>query len=304
MGASALALVPSALRANEPGAASAPAPETIQGNAERDRRMGVEAWINGQGPFHFLVDTGADRSVIASDVAVQLGLLGGEGVVVQGISRSIPAVTAKLKSLKVGPIELNDILLPSLPRDGLRADGYLGLDVLDGRNVTFDFREQRLTIEHSTLLSNSVLHKDLIVRVRGSNGRLTSYDCDVDGVRAAAFVDSGAQVSIGNSHLFAEMKKNGAIYLNDDIIPVTDVTGGVAPGRLTAFSMVRLGSVNFLKANLLISDLEVFNVWGLADRPALFIGMNFLGQTSAFSIDFGRKELRFNLAGLQIARRG
>jgi hypothetical protein len=66
--------------------------------------------------------------------------------------------------------------------------------------------------------------------------------------------------------------------------------------------MIRLGAVSFLRANLLISDLEVFNVWGLADRPALFIGMNFLGQTSAFSIDFSRKELLFKLADERLAR--
>jgi len=43
-------------------------------------------------------------------------------------------------------------------------------------------------------------------------------------------------------------------------------------------------------------------VWGLADQPALFIGMNFLGQTSAFSIDFSRKELQFKLADERVAR--
>jgi aspartyl protease len=302
--AAALALAPSVLHAGESvGTSADSAPETIHGNAERDHRMTVSALINGKGPFRFLVDTGADRSVLAADVAQQLGLLGGEDVVVQGISRSIPASTALLRSLKVGSVEISDIAVPVLSREWLGADGYLGLDILDRRRVTFDFRYQTLTIDRPNQIYGYEISRDLTVRVSGSNGRLTSYDCRVDDVHAAAFIDSGAQVTIGNSLLFAELAKRGSTYVSDKIVPVTDVTGGTSPGRITSFSTIRLGTISFHRAYLLISDLEVFNVWGLADRPALFIGMNFLGLTSAFSIDFGRKELLFKLAEERIARR-
>ncbi|MGH1557988.1 aspartyl protease family protein [Caulobacter segnis] len=37
------------------------------------KRLTVKALINGQGPFAFLVDTGANSSVIASELAAQLG---------------------------------------------------------------------------------------------------------------------------------------------------------------------------------------------------------------------------------------
>jgi hypothetical protein len=303
--AAALALAPSALHAGESVGTlidSAPQPETIRGNADRDHRMTVSALIDGKGPYRFLVDTGADRSVLAADVAQALGLLGGDDVVVQGISRAIPASTALLRSLKVGSIELSNIAVPVLSREWLGADGYLGLDILDRRRVTFDFRYQTLTIDRSNQIHGFEISRDLIVRVKGSNGRLTAYDCRVDDVPAAAFIDSGAQVTIGNSLLFAELEKRGSTYVSDRIVPVTDVTGGTAPGRITSFSTIRLGAISFLSANLLISDLEVFKIWGLDDRPALFIGMNFLGQTSAFSIDFGRKELQFKLADERVAR--
>jgi len=303
--AAALAANPFASRAGDIGDAQTPFPasDTVHGNADQDHRMTVDARIDGQGPFRFLVDTGADRSVIASDVAAKLGLLSGTDVVVQGISRSVPAATARLKSLEVGSIGLTDIAIPVLSREWLGADGYLGLDVLNQRKVTFDFRNQSLTINHSHLVVRPVSSPDLVVHVSGSNGRLTAFDCRVDDVPAAAFVDSGAETSIGNSRLFAELQQNGATYVSDRVVPITDVTGGSVPGRIASFSTIKMGAISFLRANLLICDLEVFNVWGLADRPALFIGMNFLGQTSAFSIDFGRKELHFRLADVQMARR-
>jgi hypothetical protein len=37
-------------------------------------RMTVEVFINGQGPFNFVVDTGADRSALSTTLAARLGL--------------------------------------------------------------------------------------------------------------------------------------------------------------------------------------------------------------------------------------
>ena len=303
--AAALALGPYAARADDLDEAQTPTPatDTLRGIAQLDHRMTVDALVDGQGPFRFLVDTGADRSVIASDVATKLGLLGGADVVLQSISRSVPATTAKLKSLEVGPIKLRDVAIPVLSREWLGADGYVGLDMLNQRKVTFDFRNQSLIIDRSKLGTSVDFSGDVVVRVSGSRGRLTAFDCRVDDVPAAAFVDSGSQISIGNSRLFAELQKRGSTYISDRIVPITDVTGGLSPGRVISFSKIKMGAISFVRANLLICDLEIFDVWGLADRPALFIGMNFLGRMSAFTIDFGQKELHFKLADERIARR-
>jgi predicted aspartyl protease len=293
-GASALALAPSFVRA----ATDPPAPaigETIQGIADLQNRLTLETMIDGKGPYHFLVDTGADSSVVAEDVAVSLGLLEGEGVVVQDIVRTLPAATVTLRNLSLGPIVIEKLSVPVLPRRNLGADGYLGLDAIDGHRVTFDFRRQQLTVDSPGSVAGWPSANEQIVRVNGSSGRLTAVSCTVDGVRAAAFIDSGAEMSIGNTKLFAELQKSGATYVNDDIVPVTGVTGGQAPGRLTSISAVRLGPIHYIHCFLLIADLQVFDVWGLADQPALLLGMNFLRKTSSVTIDFARKELRFNL---------
>jgi len=42
--------------------------------------------------------------------------------------------------------------------------------------------------------------------------------------------------------------------------------------------------------------VEIFDVWGLRDQPALLIGVNFLQQFSRVSIDYSLKELRFELS--------
>jgi hypothetical protein len=91
--------------------------------------------------------------------------------------------------------------------------------------------------------------------------------------------------------------------MNDEVVQLLGVTGGAAQGRMTFVDRIKLGSVSFVNSVLVISDLQVFDVWDLADKPALFLGMNFLRQTSAVTIDYGRKELRFKLAELRVASR-
>ena len=57
----------------------------VQGGADLQNRLTLETMIDGKGPFHFVVDTGADRSVISTELAATLGLLNDQSVIVQGI---------------------------------------------------------------------------------------------------------------------------------------------------------------------------------------------------------------------------
>src|SRR5690242_15723582 len=103
-GASAAAFAPSFARADAPHAQlvnTAP-PELIDGFTDMADRLMLETTIDGKGPYRFVVDTGADRSVIASDVAEDLGLLPHRDVVVQGIVRALPAPSVRLQNLSFG----------------------------------------------------------------------------------------------------------------------------------------------------------------------------------------------------------
>jgi hypothetical protein len=192
---------------------------------------------------------------------------------------------------------MTDLVLPSLPRSWLGGDGYLGLDVIDRQAVTFDFQNHRLSIAPSDQVTNWVPVADgAVVRVNGTNGKLTAVNCSVDGLKAFAFIDSGAEISIGNTTLFNALARQGGKYISDNIVQLLGVTGGAAQGRIMGIEGIKLGSIRFVHSALVISDLPIFELWGLQDKPALFIGMNFLRQVSQVTVDYGRKELRFRLA--------
>ena len=309
-GTAALAMAPSLVRAMPSVTGThLPAPptqtENIQGSPDAQNRLTVEAYLNGKGPFRFVVDTGADRSVIADDVVQSLGLRYSDDVIVQGIARALPAQAVQLDNLHIGRVSIDSLPMPVLPRSWLGADGYLGLDVIDRQQVTFDFLNHRLYIDPPQTETQIVTAADdALVRTNGSNGRLTAVNCNVDGAKCYALVDSGAEISIGNSKLFEVLARDhGGKYMNDEVVQLLGVTGGSAAGRMTFVERIKLGSVSFMNSVLVISDLQVFDIWGLADKPALFLGMNFLRQTSAVTIDYGRKEYRFKLAQIMLASR-
>jgi predicted aspartyl protease len=310
-GAAACAFAPWLVRAQPPPAPtpSVPTPsEKISAASDADHRLTVGVLLNGRGPYRFVVDTGADRSVIATDVAAALGLLRGKIVMVQGVVRTLASQTVKLRSLQTGPITREDLAIPVLPRALLGIDGYLGLDVIDGCRVTFDFKDHTLEIGERSgrfLFYNAPPNEERIP-VYGDHGHLRSVDCRAGGVAATAFVDSGASVSVGNEKLFEALYARDPRYNKIGAISLTGVTGGEVIGGVTLVDKIRLKTLDFSDCPLVIADLQIFGLWGLTQRPALLIGMNYLRQFAKVSIDYGNKELRFKLAArtMTLAARG
>jgi predicted aspartyl protease len=264
-------------------------------------RLSTTISIDGAGPYRFMVDTGAERTVIAEDIARSLALPRGREVLVQGIVLGAPAALVKIRRLEIGSLVCTRLEVPTLPRAMLNADGYLGLDVLDGRRVIFDFMAGTLTVTKPLGFFSALwTHGDEArVRTMGSSGRLRATDCVVDDVRAAAFIDSGAQISVINTALYAALQRHRASQTMDATTTITGVTGGSIVGITTLIDMIRLSELVLTFETVVVADLPVFKLWGLNRQPALLIGMDCLRRCARVSIDYGRKELRFQVASAQ-----
>jgi predicted aspartyl protease len=297
-GAASLALTSIAARAQiVPPPVAAAEPVALDTTTDATKRLSVAVRVDGNGPYRFLVDTGADRTVLATDVAANLGLLRGERVMMEGVVRAVATDTVTLQELSFGSVRCKRLVVPVLPRTMLEADGYLGLDTLDRHRVTLDFKNHTLQVTEPRSRFSAFWGRDkeTLVQASGSAGHLRAINCTVDGVAAAAFVDTGAEVSAGNLALLAALKRGAPARYALDTVPLTDVTGGKIVGNLTTVSKIRLMELEFTDCPLVIADFQIFDVWGLRQRPALLIGMNFLRQFSKISIDYGLKELRFDL---------
>jgi predicted aspartyl protease len=285
------------------GSAITAAPERdatpINAATDAASHLMVDVHINGNGPYHFVVDTGADRTILASEVAVELGLSRGDAVMLRGVVRAVLTETVSIRTMTFGSITKRNLMVPTLSRSLLDADGYLGLDFLDGHRVTFDFQNHLLQVSEprARFSANWVGENEARIRASGSSGHLQALDCKVDGVPATAFIDSGAEVSAANEPLLAALARRNPSFGAMGSIHLIDITGGEILGKVAVVSTIRLAAaLTFTDCPLVIADFLVFDVWGLRQRPALLIGMNLLRQFGRVSIDYGLQELRFDLA--------
>src|SRR5580704_10689779 len=202
----------------------------------------VAVLIDGNGPYHFVVDTGADRTVLATEVADELGLFHGEKVMLEGVVRAVLADTVSIRTLSFGSITRRHLVVPTLSRSLLDADGYLGLDFLDGHRVTFDFKNHTLQVSEPRARFSASWARENEARIRasGSSGHLQALDCMVDGIPATAFVDSGAEVSAANAPLLAALARRNPTFGDMDSIRLIDITGGEIVGTVAMVKKISL----------------------------------------------------------------
>jgi predicted aspartyl protease len=188
-------------------------------------------------------------------------------------------------------------MLPVLPRALLQADGYLGLDMLDRKRVILDFAHGELVVTDPlpTLLSVYHSKQQIVLHAQGSDGHLRTATCSVDRLPVAAFIDTGAESSMGNEALYRMLVRNESSYLTTKSVQLTGLTGGTATGRLLYPRRVDLGRLTITDCPIAIADLQVFEIWGLSERPALVIGMNWLRHFKRVEIDYGQHDLRLEL---------
>jgi hypothetical protein len=295
-----------------------PAPEPDAGAHletafDEAKRMTVPVFINSQGPYPFVVDTGANRSVISRELAASLGLPAAGKVDVHGIAGAQSAPLAHVRTFRVGQTSSSGLVLPILERGKLGGDGLLGVDVLRGRRVFLDFALNRFEISASAggveigRLSNSrIPDRAEGVRVPAEYrfGQLVILDAQVADVRVSAFIDSGSQVTVGNLALRdAVVRRIPEFGVRLAPVPLISATGQTAIGEFAPLPTLRLGGLAINQVMGIFADLHIFDLWKLADRPAILIGIDVLRHFRDVTLDFGRKQLIFTPPLLTRAQR-
>jgi hypothetical protein len=293
----------------EPTPQSPPKPDAgaqLETAFDEAKRMVVPVFINGRGPFGFVVDTGANRSVVATEVAAECGLSSAGQADVHGIAGVEPANMAAVRRLAVGEVVSSGLELPTVPRARLGADGLLGVDILRGRRMSLDFADNRFEISASSpgpelgRASNSRIpsHVDPIhVAATYRFGQLVILDAQVGGVPVSAFLDSGSQVTVGNRAL-----RDAVVRAVPDFgvrlapVPLISATGQTAMGEFAPLPTLRLGGMAVNQVIGIFAELHIFELWKLADRPAILIGVDVLRHFRDVTLDFGRKQVVFTPA--------
>jgi len=288
----------------------APTPDdgaSLKTSFDTVRRMTVPVFINKAGPFNFVVDTGANHSVMAIERASELELPSAGRAAVHGIAGVDPADTVMVGTLSVGRVSSRRIRMPLLPRQDLGAEGLLGVNVLANRRVTLDFLNNSFSIAPSGRGGGSVeLSSDasrlshhaepgvFVVPARQRFGQLTIVDAEFEGVRVTAFLDSGAETTVANlacrDAILAREPWRASQFLPVEIV---SATGQSVAGQLSRIPPLRLGGLKIANLLCVFADLHTFRIWDLQDRPAILVGVDVMRHFEAVELDFGRSEVTF-----------
>jgi predicted aspartyl protease len=254
-------------------------------------RVVVPVMINGQGPFRFVVDTGASHSTISPTTVTALGLKARQqSVVLDGItgSTAVPAVTVDRLEAGVWTLERTAMPVVWAPVLG-GADGILGAAGLSTQSLVVDFQHNRVAIAgHMGLSMRSEAMR--VHGVRMADG-LMAIKAMVGTVQVRAVIDTGAERSLGNLALREAVispKMKGA---EANLTSVYGATKDVESGELLKVPTISMQSMRIEDVALVFGDFHIFKVWNLEDKPALIIGMDVLGTTASLGIDFKNEDI-------------
>jgi predicted aspartyl protease len=288
-----LALVSSATA--QPADGEPPLAEaTVAATLSESERMLVDVRIGGNGPYPFIVDTAAERSVIARELAEELKLKpAGRGRMLS-MSSTREAGIYDVPELSYLPGQHRRVQAFAMRGDNIGASGVLGIDALRGQRVVLDFEAKTLRVGPATRLETPepTGPNVVVVRARRRLGQLVLVDVTVEGVPVDVIVDSGTQASVGNEALRRLLFNRKSKFQPVTLVSITGET--IAADYARADRLV-LGAALVTGVPIAFANAHFFQRMDLTRRPALLLGMDALQMFARVTVDFPNRRATFVL---------
>ena len=257
-------------------------------------RMTVPVEIAGAGPYAFIIDTGAQRTVISRELAATLGLSPARNVRVTSMSGVGDAHTVMIPSLSVSSLGGERIEAPVFEQRHLGSLGMLGIDSLQGHALAIDFDARTMAVTPSSKREHRLAARsdEIVIVAKTQFGQLIVTDAYVGNQRVRVILDTGSVVSMGNPALRRKLIR-GARKANP--IQLISVTGGALTADYTVIDGVRMGGLSINQLPIAFADAAPFAKFGLENKPAIMLGMDALKLFRSVRIDFANRELRLGL---------
>ncbi len=253
---------------------------------DRIGRIVVPVMINGQGPFRFIVDTGASHSVVSPALAARLGLTPTveAAILVNGITGTsqVPGVT--IEKLQAGDLSIENTDFPVVwaPLMG-GADGILGAAGLSAQRLLVDFDRNKVVLSRAGSGTPAGYAK---IAARRLEGGLVAVSARVGRIDTIAIIDTGSERTLGNLALRDALNQQPRPGMQAHVTTVFGATTEVAPGDAQVVPTIAIDQLRISEATVVYGHFHIFKVWNLESRPALIVGMDILGTVGAMSIDF------------------
>jgi predicted aspartyl protease len=263
-------------------------------------RLTLPVTLSGQGPFGFIVDTGAERTVISRELAGRLRLPGAGSARVIGIAEAVTADLYQLESLRLGDLPLGGMIVPAFAQNDIGGPGLIGIDSLENHQLIIDFVNRTIDVRPASRTrrqrDTSFDRDTIVVTARRRAGRMILSNATFNGHRIDLVIDTGGQSSVGNMAL-RRLAVRGTDRRRGRLVDgqLTSVTGATLPVEVGAIGTVSIGGVDFNDLPVAYAESPVFAVLGLDRRPALLLGMDALQLFDRIGVDFANRRVSFDL---------
>ena len=257
-----------------------------------ETRLTVQVRVNGRGPYNFIVDSGADTSVVGLRIARGLQLPLGTPAILNGMTSRNIVDRVKVAQMTLGTTTIRDLQLPALREADLGGDGMIGIDALTQQRLMMDFEKRLIRVEDARIPVRTY-PGEIVVTAKRRRGQLILTHVRAAGLPLDAVIDTGTQITIGNLALRDKLiRKNRDKFVT---IPVTGVTGVTMNVELARIGELRLGPVILYNVPMAFADVPPFKLFGLSREPALLLGTDLLESFRRVSLDFKARKVRFQL---------
>ena len=266
----------------------------------------VSATVNGEGPYDFIIDTGATQSLVFQNLADSQNFpaTGGPPQMILGLAAQGAFDPYLIGDIAVGAAELADLETVILPDWTVekKPQGIIGLDFLEDYVMLFDAEAGALHLyDHAAPPPGAVTR-----RWRRADLEADDFNLDIDALytvtgrlnsRSVRFLlDLGASGTVINRVAASSLSRRGVAVR---IIP----SGGEARARIsdvfeesaTAQSMVvdrvRIGRNTWYRRVLVVHDAPIFEELGVHEEAFGLFGADLVRERS-FMLDFRNGEMR------------
>lgn len=250
-------------------------------------RVVAPVMIDGQGPFRFVVDTGANHCTISPRVAALLRLspVPDASMRVTGVTGTQLLPYVLVDRLRAGDLVIRQSQMPVIRTSVMAgADGILGTAGLTEDRIIVDFQENRVIISRSHGLS--AVSDFLELPARRVAGGVIMVPARIGRVSVSAVIDTGSAHTLGNLALEHALLANAEH--TGRATEVYGVTKDISSGDLVTAPEISLGPATISRLSVVYGNFNIFKVWHLQSTPAVIVGMDVLGTVDSLVIDFAK----------------
>lgn len=252
-------------------------------NAAGDGHDTVPVSVDGQGPYPFILDTGADSTAVYRWFAARAHLKAASG---GDEDLSGQTGTARVSMYRVGELAMDghrirNVVAYGLPdrHDAGREAGILGNDFMDGTVVVFDFPCRQVEVHKKPINFAQVIGAGLPPVLAGidQGTTLLTIPVSVNGFVGIAAIDTGSR----NTRLTSNFARGAGVDADSpqfrDGTPIYGANSSRMVPREGSIGTVSFAGMAIANASAQVIDLPMLKQ-DFAGKPAMLLGADLLGQ--------------------------